>query len=94
MVNVHALRLRSPLIGMEGIRQFQFARSPDGLDVSITVSQGSDPESISRNVERALRDALEKLDVQAERIAVEVVDRIERVGTGSKEKLVAKPARQ
>jgi putative adenylate-forming enzyme len=90
LVDVHAIRLHSPLIGTQGVRQFQFAQLPDGVEISISVAPGFDPEAIRRKTENAIRKVLEKLDTASVRVEVRVVDRIERVGTGAKEKLVVK----
>jgi putative adenylate-forming enzyme len=88
--DVHAIRLRSPLIGTEGVRQFQFAQLPDGVEITISVLPEFDREVIRMKIEHIIRTVLEKLDTAAVRVDVRVVDRIERVGTGAKEKLVSK----
>jgi putative adenylate-forming enzyme len=87
---VHAIRLRSPLIGTEGIRQFQFAQLSDGVEILISVLPEFDPEATRRKAEDAVRQALVKFDAEGARIAIKVVDRIERVGSAAKEKLVVK----
>lgn len=89
-VDVHAGRLRSPLIGTEGVRQFQFAQLPDGVKISIALFPGAEREATRLRVEGMVRGTLEKLEVAAPRIEVNIVDVIERVGAGSKERLVAK----
>jgi phenylacetate-CoA ligase len=90
ILEVHAIRLHSPLIGMEGLRQFQLAQLPDGLQISISVRPELDPEAMRLKAEQTLRTVLEKLGVSAVRIDVKVVDAIARVGSGAKMKLVVK----
>lgn len=91
VAEVHAIRLRSPLIGMQGVRQFQLAQLPDGLEITISVLPEFDPEVARSKVELAIRTALEKFDAAPVPIRVRVVDTIARVGSGAKEKLVAQP---
>jgi hypothetical protein len=92
-IDVHASRIRSPLIGTQGIRQFQLARLPDGLEITISVLPEFDSADTKRRVERSIIEVLDKLTVAPMRILVKVVDRIERAGAGAKERLVvrAKP---
>jgi phenylacetate-coenzyme A ligase PaaK-like adenylate-forming protein len=89
-VDVHASRIRSPLIGTQGIRQFQLARLPDGLEIAISVLPEFDSTDTKRRVERSILELLDKLTVAPMRILVKVVDRIERSGAGAKERLVAR----
>jgi len=90
MIDVHAIRLRSPLIGTEGIRQFQLARLPDGLEITISVLPEFDSDETRVRVERTVIEALDKLTVAPMRILVRMVDQIERAGAGAKERLVVK----
>jgi putative adenylate-forming enzyme len=90
VVEVHAIRLHSPLIGMEGLQQFQVAPLPDGLQISISVRPDHDSEAMRLKTEQTIRTVLEKLGVGAVRIDVKVVDGIARVGSGAKMKLVVK----
>lgn len=91
-VNVHAHRLRSSLTGTEGVRQFQFAPLPDGLEIRASSLPGVDVDAVSRKIERAVRATLAAADAQPTSILVRVVDTIERSGSGAKERLVVAPA--
>ncbi len=88
-VDVHAFRLLSPLIGMPGIRQYQILPGDDDLTVNISVRDGESRDGIRSAVERRIRDALAEIDAAETTVAVEIVEAIERSGTGSKIKLVA-----
>lgn len=90
-VDVHAIRLRSPLIGTTGVCQFQLANSPEGLEISVTTLPVFDREAVRSGVERSIRKALEKLDIATVKVSVTVIDKIERVGSGAKEKIVVNP---
>lgn len=91
LVDVHAIRLRSPLIGTAGVRQFQLAQLPDGVEISISVLLEFDPEVTRLKTEHTIRAVLEKLGTATTvRVDVKVVEGIERVGTAAKEKLVTK----
>jgi phenylacetate-CoA ligase len=87
-VRVHAGRLRSPLAGVEGLRQFQIFPASDRLQLAVSVRDDARPEDVAAaaaaTVRRALRDV--GADVQ---VTTEVVSAIDRVGTGAKEQLVA-----
>jgi len=90
-VDVHAHRLRSPLTGMEGVRQFQFAPLPDGLEVTVSLFPGIEVEAASRKIEFAIRATLEAVDAQPQRVVIRAVDAIGRTGSGAKERLVVSP---
>ena len=89
LIDVHAGRLRSPLMRIAGIRQYQFAQLPDGIRILIVPSPGFDSAEISAATEGAIRTALAPLGAAAARVEVDFVDQIERTGSGAKEKLVA-----
>ena len=88
-VDVHAGRLRSPLLRIAGLRQYQFAQLPDGIRILIVPGPGCDPAAIRAATEGAIRTALAPLDAATARVEVEIVDHIDRAGSGAKEKLVA-----
>jgi phenylacetate-CoA ligase len=88
VVTVHASRLSSPLIGTAGIRQFQIQKHSDGLVIRISVRDQRAKEDIQKLVERKILATLNKSGATVRKLSVEVVDNIERVGTGAKEKLV------
>jgi phenylacetate-coenzyme A ligase PaaK-like adenylate-forming protein len=90
-VDIHAIRLHSPLIGTEGIRQFQVARLSDGLEILISVQTDFDAEAVRQKVEHMMRDVLDKLDASPARFEIRIVAQIERTGSALKEKLIAQP---
>jgi hypothetical protein len=83
-VDVHAGRLRSPLLRIAGLRQYQF-----GIRILIVPAPGCDSAAIRAATEGAIRTALAPLDAATARVEVEIVDHIDRAGSGAKEKLVA-----
>ena len=89
-VDIHAIRLHSPLIGMGGLRQFQLIQIPEGLEIAISVQSGQDVVLLQQKTEQSIRAILEKLGVAQLLVVVKVVDEIARVGTGAKMKLVGK----
>jgi phenylacetate-CoA ligase len=89
-VDVHAGRLRSPLLHIAGIRQYQFAQLRDGVRIRIVPAVGCDSAEICAATERAIRNALAPLGAETARVDVEIVDQINRTGSGAKETLVAK----
>jgi phenylacetate-coenzyme A ligase PaaK-like adenylate-forming protein len=87
-IEVHAHRLRSPLTGAKGVRQYQFRQLSDGLEITISVFAEFDRESVASEVGIAVRSALETVGAKPERVTVRMVDDIGRSGSGAKEKLV------
>ncbi|KQV79265.1 phenylacetate--CoA ligase family protein [Rhizobium sp. Root1220] len=87
-IAVHAHRLRSPLTGAKGVRQFQFRQLSDGLEITISVFPEFDRETVASEVEIAVRSTLEAVGARPERVAVRTVYLIGRSGSGAKEKLV------
>jgi len=87
-VEVHAFQLLSPLIKMPGIRQYQLLFGADDLTIKISVRDGESRDDIQAAVERSIRGALIEFDAAEAPVAVEIVETIERSGTGSKIKLV------
>jgi len=88
-IDVHAGRLRSPLLRIAGIRQYQFAQLSDGIRVHIVLADGCDAAEIGAATVDAVRTALTPLGASTTRVEVEIVDRIERTGSAAKEKLVS-----
>ena len=72
-----------------GIRQYQFAQLLDGIRILIVPAPGCDSAEISAATESAIRTALAPLGAATARVEVEIVDQIDRTGSGAKEKLVA-----
>lgn len=91
-VQIHAARLGAPLSGVAGLRQFQFVPTGEGLRLRITVRQGASPDDVARAALRVVKASLASARARVE-TAVDVVDRIETVGTGAKHKLVGAGAR-
>ena len=71
-----------------GIRQYQFAQIPGGIWVLVAPTPAFDSAQIREVAEADIRAALASLDAATTRVEIEIVDRIERVGGGAKEKLV------
>jgi putative adenylate-forming enzyme len=88
IITVHASRLSSPLIGTAGIRQFQIQKHSDGLVIRISISDPREKENTQILAERKILAILKTAGAIVGNLSVEVVDNIERVGTGAKEKLV------
>jgi phenylacetate-coenzyme A ligase PaaK-like adenylate-forming protein len=88
-IDVHAGRLRSPLLHIAGIRQYQFAQLRDGVRIRIVPAAGCNSAEISATTEHAVRTALAALGAGTAHIEVEIVNQIERAGSGAKEKLVS-----
>jgi phenylacetate-CoA ligase len=86
-VRIHAGRLRAPLAGVSGLRQFQIVPAFDRLRLVVSARDDSKPEDVATaaasTVRRVLRDV--GADVY---VTIEVVSEIDRVGTAAKERLV------
>lgn len=84
---VHAGQLRAPLAGVPGLRQFQIVPAFDRLRLVVSVRDSARPEDVVAAAATTVRSALG--DVGADvYVTTEVVDEIDRVGTGAKERLV------
>jgi len=90
-VEVHAPRFWFHLVRVPGIRQYQFAQLPKGIAIRIVTGAGHEPETVRRAVDRVARDALTDLGAPEGSIEVQIVERIERIGAGAKQNLVARP---
>jgi phenylacetate-CoA ligase len=89
-VAIHAFRLVSPLTGMPGVRQYQLLHGANDITVNISVRDGAPRQEIRNAVERKIRSVLTDAGAGDTKVAVEIVDSIERSGTGAKLRLVAK----
>jgi phenylacetate-coenzyme A ligase PaaK-like adenylate-forming protein len=87
-VAIHAYRLRMPLVRTDGVQQFQFVRLPDGLEIEVSVERDANAGIVLTRIEETIRKTLESMDAAPSAVRVKLVDRIDRVGTGAKEKLV------
>jgi phenylacetate-CoA ligase len=86
-LTIHPLRLRSPMAGLAGVRQYQLVHRDDGLHALVVPRPGHD---VREPVRLALQDAVGG----ALRVHVEVVDAIPReAGAAGKFKLVRSEAR-
>jgi hypothetical protein len=88
---VHAPRFWFHLVRVPGIRQYQFAQLPKGIAIRIVTGAGHEPETVRRDVDRVARAALTDLGAPEGSIEVQIVERIERIGAGAKQNLVARP---
>jgi phenylacetate-coenzyme A ligase PaaK-like adenylate-forming protein len=89
-VDIHAFRLLSPLTSMPGVRQYQLLHGGKEIKVRICVRNGEPGREIGEAVERKVKDALADAGAGGIEVAVEIVDSIERSGTGAKQRLVTK----
>jgi phenylacetate-CoA ligase len=89
-VAIHAFRLVSPLTGMPGVRQYQLLHGANDITVNISVRDGAPRQEIRNAVERKIRSVLTDAGAGDTKVAVDIVDSIERSGTGAKLRLVAK----
>jgi putative adenylate-forming enzyme len=88
-VSIHAGQLRSPLIRMPGLLQFQFGRSESGVQVKISARDPKQADKIAINVRHEVKAVLERNDIADASVSTVVMDTIPRSGTGEKERLVA-----
>lgn len=88
-IDIPAGRLGSFLMRIAAIRQYQFEQIPGGIRVRIAPTPGCDLAKMRGVAEQTIRDALASLGALAPNVEIEVIDRIERVGGGAKERLVA-----
>ncbi len=88
-VSIHAGQLRSPLIRMPGLLQFQFGRSESGVQVNISARNPAQADKIATNVRHEVKAVLERNGVADASVSTVVMDAIPRAGTGEKERLVA-----
>ena len=87
-VNVHAARLWFHLVRVAGIRQYQFVQLPNGIRVVIAVYPDHDHGEVRKAVEQIARSALSDLGASNAHVEVQIVEKIDRVGSGAKQKLV------
>jgi len=87
-VRIHAARLRRPLVGIPGLRQFQLVAGDRQLVLRLSVRPDADAVAICASATAAADEALREAGA-AVSVNAELVDAIERAGTGAKERLVA-----
>jgi phenylacetate-coenzyme A ligase PaaK-like adenylate-forming protein len=88
-VCIHAGQLRSPLIRMPGLLQFQFGRLESGIQVKISARDPKQADEIAINVRHEVLAVLERNGIADASVSTVVMDAIPRSGTGEKERLVA-----
>jgi phenylacetate-CoA ligase len=88
-IRVHAGRLGGPLAGVGGLRQYQIVPHVGVLRLRESVRDGDDPERVVAAAEALVRKALHRAGADVD-VTAEIVDAIDRAGTGAKEKLVAR----
>ena len=87
--HLHAGALRSPLIRIEGLKQFQFSAGPEGLTFCFSVQAGLEPTPIWEDIQASLARCLAQRNICGVPLVIQNVDYIARSGTGEKERLVA-----
>jgi phenylacetate-CoA ligase len=89
-VSLRAIVFRSPLIAMEGVKQFQLAQGDGTLTVRV-VPEGNRTESLLRSrVEATLQGIFAEHDIAPPTISVEIVTEIARTGSAAKAKDVVR----
>jgi len=87
-IRLHAARLRAPLAGVPGLRQYQLVPMMERLALRLSVRDDAAVETTKALATEAVRAALRSAGADV-MVTTQVVDSIERAGTGAKEKLVA-----
>jgi phenylacetate-CoA ligase len=88
-VGVHALLLGETLLLIPEVRQYQLSPHAGGLHVRVVLREGTSKAAVLPSVRRAIETELDRLGATVDRLAVDAVDEIKRVGGGAKEKLVS-----
>ena len=86
-IRIHAGRLRAPLAGVPGLRQFQVVPGAERVTLRMSVRHDADAEAVRQSATRIARNVLNNLGADVA-VAAELVDAVERAGTGAKERLV------
>ncbi len=87
-IRIHAGRLRAPLAGVPGLRQYQLVPSVERLALRLSVRGDAAVETTQTLATEVIQAALRSAGADVV-VTTEVVPTIERAGTGAKEKLVA-----
>jgi phenylacetate-CoA ligase len=89
-LRLHAGRLRGPLDGVPGLRQYQLVqRSADSILARITVRDGFEPGDVAVGTRSVIEHQLRRFGARSGLFDVEVVDSIDRRGAAAKECLVS-----
>ncbi len=92
---VHPIHLRSPMVKLDGVKQYQIVHDEQGIHVSVVLNAGASPEETMAAVRRTLADKLELAGVAPLAISVQVVPGLEREGgQAAKFKLIKSLARE
>ena len=86
-IRLHAARLRAPLAGVPGLRQYQVVPGEQQLTLRFSIRREADAEMVRAHAADVVRSALRTAGADM-LVTTELVDVIERAGTGAKEKLV------
>lgn len=89
-VSVHALQLRAPLLRMPDVMQFQVRQEPTGLRVRLVLRETVSAAEITWLARQAIAAELERAGAAVETLVIEEAERIERAGSGAKERLVVR----
>ena len=89
-IEIHAGRLRSPLIRTPGIRQFQIVQGNDHLTIMVSIRDAARGEEISAAIRRDVQDTLARAGVAEIDLRIQLVESIALAGTGAKEKLLTR----
>jgi len=87
-IRLHAARLRAPLAGVPGLRQYQIAPMEGRLILRLSMRSDADETASCAMATEVVQSALRAAGADVS-VSTEVVDTIERAGTGAKEKLVS-----
>lgn len=90
LLRVHALRLRTPLVRTEGIRQFQIVHGKASAEILISLCPDYREGEVRPKLVRTLDGVLGDLGVQRTAVTIRILDDIPRTGIGAKERLVEK----
>jgi phenylacetate-CoA ligase len=86
-IRLHAARLRAPLAGVPGLRQYQLVPGEHHVLLRFSIRREADAELVRARATEVVRSALRTAGADM-LVTTELVDTIERAGTGAKEKLV------
>jgi phenylacetate-CoA ligase len=87
-VNVHAARLWFHLVRVAGIRQYQFVQLATGIRVLLAVYSDCDRAEVRKAGEQIVRTALSDLGAKTAHVEIQIVDKVDRIGSGAKLKSV------
>lgn len=86
-----AVRFRDPLLLNPGLRQYQIEARPAGLHVRVVLGpEAADPARTLESLRRAIEGELDKVGAVPV-MTIEAVDRIERITSSGKARLVMRP---